>query len=95
MTVDPRSIVPGYSVTAEPDGDVDERLARIEHRHAVEQPAAVRARPQFALGEGQLPAVVDTLRLRRRRLHPPNPVAEAAEHADDVREVVLALGVVR
>ena len=51
-TVLPSRIVPGYSVTSRPscDGDVDERLAGVEHRDAVEQPVAVRAVAQLALG---------------------------------------------
>ena len=81
-------------VAAELDGDVDERLAGIEHRHAVEQPAAVGATAQLALGEGQLPAVVDALGLRAGRLDASDPVTHAGEHTDDVGEVQLALRVV-
>ena len=95
-TVSPCRIVPGIQrdVAAELDGDVDERLARVEHRDAVEQPVAVGAGAQLALGEGQLPAVVDALGLVGGRLHAADAVAHAGEHADDVGEVVLALGVV-
>ena len=38
-------------VTAELDGDVEEGLARVEHRDAVQQPVAVGAVAQLALGE--------------------------------------------
>src|SRR5918995_753162 len=55
-------------VAPELDRHVDERLARIEHRDAVQQPMAVRSVSELALGEGQLPPVVDTLGLARRSM---------------------------
>ena len=81
-------------VAPEVDGDVDERLARVEHRHAVEQPVPVGPRPQLALGEGELPAVVDALRLVGRGRDAVHSMAHRRQRADDVGEVVLALGVV-
>src|SRR3954451_7778422 len=52
-----RSRVQG-DITAQLHGDVDERLPRVEHGDTVEQPVAVGAAAQFALGQGQLPAIV-------------------------------------
>src|SRR6476646_5731451 len=66
-------------VTAELDGDVDERLARSEHGDACQEPVTVGARPQLALGEGELPAVVDALGLLGGRLHHADAVAHAGE----------------
>ena len=65
-------------VAAELDRDVDERLARVEHRDAVEQPAPVGAVAELALGERELPAVVDALGLARpapARRRPGGPIA--------------------
>ena len=54
----------------------------------------VRARSSRS-ASGQLPPVVDALASRRGRRRPrADRVAHAGEHADDVGEVVLALGVV-
>src|SRR3954470_20696668 len=44
-------------------GDVDERLARVEHGDPVQQPVSVRAAAQLALRQGQLPSIVDTTSL--------------------------------
>ena len=97
MTVSPCRIVPGIErdVAAELHGDVDERLARVEHRDAVQQPVPVGAAAQLALGERQLPAVVDAAGSRPRapaRMPMRWPIA--GQHLDHVGEVVLALGVV-
>src|SRR5688572_22541024 len=81
-------------VAAELDGDVDERLARIEHGDAIEQPVAVGAVAELALGEGELPAVVDTLRLAGRGVDGTNAVAHRGEPLDHVGEVELGLRVV-
>ena len=81
-------------VAPELDRDVDERLARIEHRHAVEQPVTVRAVAELALGERELPAVVDALRLARRGLHGADAVAHRRQTLDHVGEVELGLRVV-
>ena len=82
-------------VAAEPDGRIDEGLARIEHRHALEQPSPIDAAAQLALGQGQLPAVVDALHLLRivdgERV---DAVTGVVEDGDDVGQVVLALAVV-
>ncbi len=96
-TVLPSRSVPGYSVTSRPKRTVTSMNVwrGIEHRHAVQQPVTVGARPQLALGQGELPAVVDALRLLAGRLHPADAVAHPGQHADDVGQVELALRVVR
>jgi len=81
-------------VASELHRDVHERLARVEHRHAVEQPVAVRARAQLALGHRELPTVVHAFGLRFADLHAADAVAHCGQRGDDVGEVVLALCVV-
>ena len=54
----------------------------------------VGAVAELALGERELPAIVDALGLGRGCLDGADPVAHAGERGDDVGEVVLALGVV-
>ncbi len=49
-------------ILADAHVDIDEGLARIEHRDAVEEPSPVGSGSQFALGESQLPSIVDTRR---------------------------------
>ena len=81
-------------VAPELDRDVDEGLARIEHRHPVEQPVPIGAVAELALGQRQLPAVVDALRLAGRRLHRADAVAHRRQPLDHVGEVELGLRVV-
>src|SRR6056297_147531 len=81
-------------VATDADGDVDERLAGIEHRDPAEQMQPVGARAEFTLGECELPAIVDTLGLVGRCLDDADAMPHRAEHRDHVGEVVLALCVV-
>ena len=98
VTDDGRSLQHGAGVQRDvaTDGDVhiDERLARVEHRDAVEEPVAVGAVAQLTFGERKLPPVVDALGLGSIGLHRADTMAHAGQSSDDIGEVVLALSVV-
>ena len=64
-------------IATELHGDVDERLARVEHRHPVEEPVAVGAAAQLAFGERKLPPVVDTAGLRLGSMNGADDLATA------------------
>ena len=82
-------------VPAEVDGHVDERLARIEHRDAVEQPPPVGpARSSRSARASCQRSLTPWVSSAGAWTHPIRwPIA--AEHADHVGQVELALGVVR
>ena len=83
-------------VGREPHVGVDVGPLGVPHRHAPPHPALVDPVPQLGLGHRQLRPVVDPGRLHGvghgDGLH---RVPGLVEHADDVGEVVLALGVGR